>query len=273
MENIGIIDAKETLDKITKAHIVKQNTFHSYCPFYVYTTEDIKSSLSTTNYNENDKILTVMASGDHLLNYLLQGARDIDTFDINKVTKYYFELKKAWICSFNYDEYLDMEDSRVPFSLNYLEKFSKYMTDEAYNFWKYCKENASVDELGALKRKNAYQHLGPFNLYFNKKNYEKLQLILKEGVSFKFYHNDIFSLPEELTKEYKEIHVSNMFDYLSPTSDKVNEACSKLSPLLEEDGRILFYGYGPNDKEFDKTETTRKKINSTVYNYFYYKKH
>lgn len=272
MENIGITDAKEILENITKAHIIKQNTFHSYCPFYAYTTEDIRNSLSNP-YKETDKILTVMASGDHLLNYLLKGARDIDTFDINKVTKYYFELKKAWICTYQYDEYLDMEDSYIPFSLNYLEKFAKYMSEDAYNFWKYCKDFASIEELSSLKRRNAYQHLGPFNLYFDRKNYEKLQSILKEGVFFNFYHKDVFRLPQEITKEYKEIHVSNMFDYLIPTSEQVNKACNELSSLLEDNGRILFYGYGQNDKEFDKTKIERKKINSTAYNYSYYKKH
>ena len=54
----------------------------NYCPIYLFTTENIKgitNSLDVTNKN----ILTVSSSGDHILNMLLNGATNIESYDIN----------------------------------------------------------------------------------------------------------------------------------------------------------------------------------------------
>lgn len=45
---------------------------------YLYDNEDLKDK----------KVLTVTSSGDHALNAILNGAKNIDSFDINLYSKY-----------------------------------------------------------------------------------------------------------------------------------------------------------------------------------------
>ena len=72
---------------------------------YRFTNESIELY---KNYLMNrKKVLSVTASGDQVLNSILFGSKEIDSFDVSRFPKYYFELKKAAIETLTRDEFID----------------------------------------------------------------------------------------------------------------------------------------------------------------------
>ena len=79
--------------------------YDEYCNIYPWTNEDLGGAFN--NFCQpNSKVLTVCSSGDHVLNAVLRGCSDITTFDINKFTFYYLDLKMAAIESFSRTDFL-----------------------------------------------------------------------------------------------------------------------------------------------------------------------
>ena len=57
---------------------------------------------------KDKKVLANLGSGDFTLNTYLLGAKSVDTFDINEYAYYYYELKKALIKYYCYDDFLNI---------------------------------------------------------------------------------------------------------------------------------------------------------------------
>lgn len=114
----SIEDAK----KLIESNRFGSKGFADYTPVYEYTTEDIGNSIG--NYTSKDRILTVLSSGDHVFDYILRGAEDIEAFDLNVITKYYYKLKRAIIEKLPYDEFLKEVSNLVPYGLTHLEELN-----------------------------------------------------------------------------------------------------------------------------------------------------
>lgn len=258
-ENIGIVDAKKFLDSV----YARKLKFHEYSSFYEYTTENLRESLG--NYTEDDRILTILSSGDHVFNYLLKGASNIETFDINKVTKYFFKLKCAEIMTLSCEDYNNLSN-RVSFDLTLkdLDLYRKYLDRETYLFWKYCILNAD-DNMCVLSRSASLirQKRKAYNIYFEKENYDKLKSILLNGFTIPFHLCNATDLPNNMSGKFSEINLSNVFDYIPNPHETIDELVPKFQEHLTSDGRILLYGYGrPSyaiDSGFEETTLSNKQ--------------
>lgn len=83
---------------------MSKENYHGNSFIYRFTNEKINEY---QKYLENrKKVLTVTASGDHILNSVLAGTKEIDSYDISRFPRYFFELKKAAILSLSKEEYL-----------------------------------------------------------------------------------------------------------------------------------------------------------------------
>ena len=80
-----------------EAEFFSTRAFHDHAPVYLFTNENIYGTLKTAGDISNKKILTVGASGDHVFESYLLGARDVHTFDINSSQKNVIELKNHMI--------------------------------------------------------------------------------------------------------------------------------------------------------------------------------
>lgn len=79
--------------------------YGKYCNIYPWTNEELGGVFNNL-CKPNSKVLTVCSSGDHILNAILYDCTDITTFDINKFTFYYLDLKLAAIESFSRKKFL-----------------------------------------------------------------------------------------------------------------------------------------------------------------------
>lgn len=93
----------KTAIKLSKKH---KEVYSKYCNVYPWTNEELKGSFEPF-CKEGTKVLTCNGSGDHVLNAILYGSSDVTTFDINKFSLYYLDLKIAAILSFSKEEFLN----------------------------------------------------------------------------------------------------------------------------------------------------------------------
>lgn len=93
--------AKKLIKKEKKIDLSKYSDKSS---IYRFSNEHIESYKKYLE--KRRKILTVTASGDQILSSILLGTKEIDSIDISRFPKYYFELKKAAIKSLTLKEYI-----------------------------------------------------------------------------------------------------------------------------------------------------------------------
>ena len=82
------------------------NSFSKLSQIYSFTTENIAGYFKQLQF-ENKTVLTVSASGDHIINAFYEGASKVYGFDINYLALIFTELKLIALQSLNYKEFLD----------------------------------------------------------------------------------------------------------------------------------------------------------------------
>jgi hypothetical protein len=153
-------------------------------------------------------VLTVAASGDHPLFCSLNGAKQVDTFDISYNAKCIMDIKTAALQCLDYSEYLNLLDglaecydiTKVP----NIDKISKIIPDIEWAYLRSMK-GLLVFSHGVWSGSN-----DPYLL--NEQEYNKLREIVKKTYSFEI--GDICCLKNRLTESYDFIHISNILDYI-----------------------------------------------------------
>lgn len=235
-----------------------------YRPLHLFTNENITGIIDNINL-ENASILLPCASSDQLFNFLLHNPKKITTYDINKLTTYLFELKKAAILDLNRCEFLDFfyprENILTNSFLNFetYQKIRKNLSREGKIFWdsilqaynpKYLKKSSLF--LNTIYSKKTIQDINP---YLDNINYDKLKEILKD-FSLDFINCNIKDLHSLLNEKYDFIYLSNIADYLD-TRKVLKELASiveNLKVFLNINGMIgVVYLYNYLDEFFYDT--------------------
>lgn len=184
---------------------------------YPFTTENIAGYMEELDL-VNKKVITVTGSGDHVINAIVQGARNITTFDVNPLCEYYLDLKLAAIKYFEYEGFLEFLLNRENKCLDY-DSFRKLeLKDSSKDFFerKYFENNYDGKALrNSLLFINKYFNLESKikqNLYLDKKRYEELRGEI-DKVIIRFISSNLKDL--KLTDKYDYMFLSNIADYLS----------------------------------------------------------
>lgn len=254
----------EDAQKLIESNRFGSGGFSDHTPVYEYTTEDIGNSIG--NYTYNDRILTVLSSGDHVFNYILRGAENIEAFDLNVITKYYYKLKRAIIEKLPFEEFLKETSNLVPYGLAHLDELN--LDEETYTFWSFYRDNQPEDRYERAILKVFPSGSKRYNLYFNGDSYKRLQEVLKSGINIPFHHANTLNLHKSITGEFSEINLSSIYS-LIPKKD-IHKVIRKLKPHLAKEGQILFYSFWrADDKQYRKLHLVGKEINpeDNIYTY------
>lgn len=191
--------------------------FAEYSATYWVTNEDLKIKYSTLN-REHKSALSVLSSGDQLLNLVYNGIDKVDTFDCNRLTEYFvFGLKIPAILSLNYHEYLNFIEllGKRSIPLNDLKAVlnnadNKYQTfwSEIINNYPYIKQRMFTLEDFILPTKD-YNY---YNAYLeNESSFNKLKNnLLRASLSFQTLN--ITDAPKLFLK-YDIVELSNILNY------------------------------------------------------------
>ncbi len=208
------------------------NSLFSYkSKVYLFSNEPISLFLNDDSL-KNKNVLAVLGSGDFLFNTVLLGCSNISLIDINSYAYYYFEIKKAIIKKYDYEDFICFYNNLY----NLYSKFDEYSLfisedvreDIILEFSPYCNDVKSLintvfwsdiflfdDDtnkcrwIDSIKKRNLYLNSGD--------NYKKLKrLLLDKDVVNKTFVCDIFDLNFEYLEHYDYIYLSNIGDYYDP---------------------------------------------------------
>lgn len=224
---------------------IKSNVYHENSFIYMSTNEKIK--LYQHLLSNREKCLSVISSGDQILNLLLEKPSIIDCFDISKFPKYLLELKRAIILSFNYDEYIEFffdykyennekyDDLYYEARLN-LDESYRIFWDGLFNYFDWteiCNSTLFSSQTVSLKQ------ILEYNTYLSYDNFNKLKNNLNH-VNLNYYTSSIQNLLNILNKNHDFINLSSIIYYVN----NYKEILSKLK--LNDNGIALTYLYKIN---------------------------
>ncbi len=232
--------------------------FASISKIYSFTTENISGYFNYLDF-KNKNVLTVSASGDHIINAFYKGARSVTGFDINYLALVFTELKLIAIQELSYKQFLEI------FLINDINNISKNLN--ALNYKQYIElrkkltENSRkiLDDLysefnnDGYKLRNSYIFNNKYdnnslkiesNLYLKNElefNKAKEQIKDKEIVLVNSSYSDIAlnKLPNH--ESYDIILMSNISDYIKDIYKNEN--------YLEEYIKEIIYNFkSPNNQ-------------------------
>ncbi len=238
---------------------------------YLYDDEDLSDK----------KILTVTSSGDHALNAVLNGAKKIDSFDINLYSKYISALKIAMIKKYDYIAFLyrvnwieNIGGLNFNAEKNMAEELKEYLTYDEYMFWKteeYLRINNKINFYDIVNT-NLYRNL---NRYNNLCSYKKLRKMLGD-VSISYSNFDIKDISDNVNQKYDEIYVSNILEFFLSSDKEYKEVMRSLDGILNKKGKIHGYDFNrnmnakyidkyPNNLVYKYKETKDKKCSEKAF--------
>jgi len=149
-------------------------------------------------------VLTVAASGDHILNAVSLGAEDVVAFDSNQEALLFSEIKIVACSILSHDQFFHYFTER--------NDRDKFMNLIAHKLTKKCLDYLR-NKRPSLHPDN-YEDIHKNNLYTSKSGYKKLQDRLK-NVNVEFLHSNIVDLPELLgNRQFDYGMTSNISDYV-----------------------------------------------------------
>ncbi len=189
-------------------------------------------------------VLSVMASGDQPLFSLYHGASNVDTFDVNKLTQYYYYLR-YWSILYNNQFYPDKSiftDHQYIYDLLQKVKIENREEARAHKFWRLFIQNAFPFDCENL-----------YYVGFRESELENMDL-LRDRIKGKEIHFTHFDLFEEVPKgrKYDIIITSNILEYAGYVPYRLMKARNNLKSLLTDDGMIVssHYFHEKNDSFF-----------------------
>ena len=242
MGKTDTIKAQEIVSN-SKSNLVSNTPYHENSFIYRTTNEQINKYQDFLKNRENT--LSIIASGNQILNTIYEGTKNITGFDISTFPKYYLELQIAALNTFGLKDYInfiygDIDDEEFDdmyYTINpILEKESREFWDRLLNFFDFSEITASTlfsNEIVSprnITKKNIYLQ--------NEENYQRLKNNIQQ-VNLEYITGDIFSLAKKLDTKYDFINLSSIIYY-----NDLNRYKEMLETLpLMDNGKALTYLY------------------------------
>lgn len=248
--------------------------YGKYSKLYAFTTENIGGYYLQTSFLKK-KVLTVCGSGDHVLNAILLGSNDVDTFDINIFTYDFLKLKIAAVKTLSYTEFLDyflLENNQNAMSYKLFLKVKKGLESEILTFWETLYRDVEYDGR-KLRDSSLFHNLYDINEkklmsnpYLKEENFTKL----KEKINLSkvtFIESSLLNLKDKCKENYDLIFLSNISDYLNLMfSNNLLENYREkiilpLTRKLNRNGKLYFiyqYDIGNERSIVDNIEEVKK---------------
>lgn len=245
-----------------------------YSKLYAFTTENIGGYYLQTSFLKK-KVLTVCGSGDHVLNAILLGSNEIDTFDINIFTYYFLKLKIAAVKTLSYTEFLDyflLENNLSAMNYKLFQKVKKELESEILTFWEILYRDVEYDGR-KLRDSSLFHNLYDTNEkklmsnpYLKEENFTKLKGKIDLS-KVTFIESSLLDLKDKCKKNYDLIFLSNISDYLNLMfSNNLLEnyrekIVAPLTRKLNRNGKLYFiyqYDIGNERSIVDNIEEVKK---------------
>lgn len=227
-------------------------------PFYSFDEIYFKTNENLHEYEidslKGKKVLTVTSSADHALYAILKGATNIYSFDINRFTKLYSNLKVSMIKALEYQDFIttlmklknDNKEDNV-FERYIIDKVKNYLSYDEILFWIECDKYFSTiklpDNFSDAVNKSLFIYDDcdfRYTPYNNSNNYYKLKHNIFDA-NIKYLDSDIDSLSKKVKNEkFDNIFLSNIMSYVFD-KEKFNCILKDMHEILNNDGIIYMF--------------------------------
>lgn len=269
----------------------KNNYNINFDMIYPFTNESIKECFKHFDLNNKD-CLTVLSSSDQVFDMILGGAKKIDTFDINPLTIYYFNLKSAFLKSnLSRSDYLNyfsnIGSCENTFNYKIFDKICINLDNDSYKFWTRLYNEFEPYE---IRKSNGLFNededpktmlISYINYLNSDEKFNKLKEIIYD-VKFSFKIGNVNDLLLNFKDKYDFIYLSNIIQYademyenisISTTRnqiyklEKYKSLVESLSKnILKKDGNIVAgYIYNP-DYSWNNPAIFNNDIRNIVFN-------
>lgn len=216
-----------------------------------------------------EKVLSVIGSGDQILNLILEGTKEIDAFDISSFPKYFLYLKMAAIKSLSKEEYIEFfyeVSHRSELYDDMYDRISFYLDDEISSFWDSLFNFFDWQDIYNSTLFSSEPYIAANAINQNKflqcdAAYEELRRAL-DDVVINVYEGDIFDLSCRIDGTYDLVYLSNIVYYNKP--DEYKEMLDEFK--LTDNGITLTYLYRINKNVrdcFDKSNMEVRQFDNS----------
>ena len=233
------MEKKDVLKDYLISRLISQNKIvDGYGKLYYQVNEDLIDTCLDVDFYDKD-VLAVLYSGDQVLTSRFLEAKNVDAFDNNRLTLYYFYLR-LWTIKYRDSLYPNVFEGNT-WLARLLRKVEPQNNNELCAllfFKKHLEGNTRLDNL--FYQIDA-QPQGK-TLYTSA---EELQDCLSPNLDF--FHVDLFS-PLKAKKAYDIILMSNILDWAKNDPTRLENAKDNLVRLLNDDGTIICSSLVRNDE-------------------------
>ena len=234
------------------------NDFENYSKIYPHTNENLNEYIDDLS---GKTVLTVSASGDQKLNMIGKGAKRIDTFDINKYSPLYENLKLCAVRYLDYEEgykFLSKLDKDIYF------KFNTSLAQYERIFFDYLFKNYDIDTIYKKLFEKDCKNYVINNNYFDENTFYSIKKRIRK-VEMNHYSCNIYQAPNFFNTTYDRIYLSNISEYQLDTN-RFLRYINYLKCFLSDEGKI-YYAYLYNTYITDPA-LALCEINKVFKNYF-----
>ena len=253
--------------------------FHLYSRAYSRTTENINGYYNLFDF-KGKSILTVIGSGEQILEAVSRGAKKVDAFDISMTAVMLYYLKEAALKSpdFLYDDYIKFFYTITVTPEDFQEVYARiksYLNPIAKPFWEkvFTSDNPRdvMSKITWLRRllsvKQAISILPKWISHLNEANYYELKKRIND-CEVNIVISDVKEL-DSLEGPYDYIMFSNIYQYqIDENFEKFKQAIERYKSKLAPNGKIMVgYGYSDVDltayPEYDKIKIPARSMDGT----------
>lgn len=224
-----------------------KSLFSNTSQIYIKSNERINDYI---NYLRNKKdVLSVIASGDQIINMVLNGSKNIDAFDISVFPKYYLRLKLGALKCLTREQYLDffyrLDKDDEEYDDMYYDLIRYNLDSNTKEFWTSLIDFFDWKEITSSPLFSSEEidvsNVIIQNEYLENDKYSKLKNMV-DNVNINTFNGNIFDL--DFKDKYDLIYLSNIIYYNNIKKYKELMDSYKLNP----NGIILSYLYNSLDK-------------------------
>ena len=217
---------------------------------FIFITTNEKIKFYMKYLKDREKVLSVISSGDQILNTILEGSMNIDAFDISRFPKYLLELKKSAILNIELEDYIDMffnvNSNHNDYYDDIYYSIRKDLNTSIITFWDslmgFYDWSDILDSRLFSSQTVSLKSTIDNNPYLDKDNYMILKNKLRNA-TINYYTGDIKDISRKLNNEYDLINLSSIIYYVKNYKDILNNLS------LSDNGIALTYLYSV-EKEF-----------------------
>jgi hypothetical protein len=229
-------------------------------PMYIYATEMVSSYYKNLGV-KGKKILSIVGSGDQIIDAYYFGAKEVVGFDINQRAFFMLDLKFQAIKILSYREFLkffgsNLDNGTLDFTIykkirNKLSLKTSRFFDKIYQEFNNDGKKLFNSEY-FRQRSMIKSSTVDINHYLkNEKEYVKCGMIL-QNKTIKFLELDVNDIikTKELKDKFDIINLSNVLNYLTNNVEegsvlRLAEATKKISQKIRKNGIFFYYSYSP----------------------------